>query len=152
MSPARRPRGRPHAPTDPGAAKQPFDIDLALRRIRAAVRAFPRAALFELAEEGFTSVFEQVVACIISVRTRDETTLVVARRLLARARTPAQMGTLGIDEIDRLIHPCTFHEDKAKNLLAIVRLAQAQHGGELPCDADALLALPGVGPKCAGLL
>src|SRR6266849_5614283 len=88
--------------------KQPFDIDLALRRIREAVRPFPKAALFELAEEGFDSVFEQLVACMISIRTRDETTLPVARRLFARARTPAEMSRLTPAETDALIGACTF--------------------------------------------
>ena len=47
--------------------KQPFDIDAALDRIEDAVRPWPKAALFQLAEEGFTSTFEQLLACIISI-------------------------------------------------------------------------------------
>ena len=39
--------------------KRPFDIDLAMARIREAVRPFPPAALFALAEEGFNSPFER---------------------------------------------------------------------------------------------
>ena len=57
-------------------AKRPFDIDLVMARIGEAVRTFPKAAMFELADEGFGSPFEQLVACIISIRTRDEMTLV----------------------------------------------------------------------------
>ncbi|HEV2121547.1 MAG TPA: endonuclease III, partial [Chloroflexota bacterium] len=57
-------------------------------RIGEAVRPFPKAALFELADDGFGSVFEQLVACIISIRTRDEVTLPVARKLFQHARTP----------------------------------------------------------------
>ena len=68
--------------------KRPFDVDQALSRIEEAVRPFPKAAMFELADEGFASPFEQLVACIISIRTRDEVTLVCARRLFALARTP----------------------------------------------------------------
>ena len=52
--------------------KQPFDIETALTRIRAAVAPFPKAAMFELAERGHSSPFEQLVACIISIRTFDE--------------------------------------------------------------------------------
>lgn len=73
--------------------KRPFDIEVALARIEEAVRPWPKAALFQLAEEGFTSVFEQLLACIVSIRTFDEVTLPVSRRLFARARTrsPAAM-------------------------------------------------------------
>ena len=50
--------------------KQPFDVDLAFEHIRAAVSPFPKAAMFELAEDGFVSPFELLVACIISIRTQ----------------------------------------------------------------------------------
>ena len=41
--------------------------------------------LFQLYDEGHTSAFEMLVACLISVRTRDETSLTMARQLFARA-------------------------------------------------------------------
>ena len=49
-----------------------FQIDVAMARVREAVRPFPRAMLFELYDRGYTSPFEILVACLISVRTRDE--------------------------------------------------------------------------------
>src|SRR5690349_2931468 len=55
--------------------KQPFDIDQAMDRIRDAVKPFPKAAMFELAERGYSSPFEQLIACLISVRTYDEVSL-----------------------------------------------------------------------------
>ena len=60
---------------------RPFDVDLAVERLREAVRPLPKAAMFQLADEGFDSLFEQIVACIISIRTYEETTLPTARRL-----------------------------------------------------------------------
>ena len=72
-------------------SKLPFDVDQVFLRVREAVRPFPKAALFELAEEGFRSPFEQLVACIISTRTLDEVTLPTARRLFALARTPLEV-------------------------------------------------------------
>jgi endonuclease III len=44
--------------------KRPFVIDVAMARIHEAIRPFPQAALFALAEEGFSSPFELLVACI----------------------------------------------------------------------------------------
>ena len=67
--------------------KLPFDISVAIPRIRKAVEPFPKAAMFELAEQGFDSPFEQLVACIISIRTLDEVMLPTARGLFDRART-----------------------------------------------------------------
>ncbi len=128
-----------------------FDIDTAMERLREAVRPFPKAALFELADEGYGSPFEVLVACMISIRTRDETTLPVARRLFARARTPGQVGALTVAELDTLIGACTYHEAKAAQIHELAERVVAEYGGELPCERDVLLSLRGVGPKCGAL-
>lgn len=129
-----------------------FPIAPALRKVRAAVRPYPRAALFELADEGYRSVFELLAACLISIRTRDEVTLPTARRLFGRARTPAEVVALTTEEIDSLIGACSFHRPKAIQIHSIARSALDEHGGELPCDRNTLLAMKGVGPKCANLV
>jgi endonuclease III len=132
--------------------KQPFDINLMMRRIREAVRPFPQAAMFELAAEGFTSPFEQLVACIISIRTRDEVMLPTARRLFERARTPLAVSRLAPREIDELIRACTFHERKAAQIHEIARRVVDEYSGQLPCDAEVLRSFRGVGEKCANLV
>lgn len=132
--------------------KRPFDIDAAMARIEEAVRPYPKAALFELAAEGFASPFEQLVACIISIRTRDETTLPCARRLFAHARTPAELAALSVETIDEAIRDSTFHEAKAPQLRDLARHLVDAYDGDLPCDEAVLLSLKGVGPKCAHLV
>lgn len=132
--------------------KQPFEIDWVMQQVRAAVRPFPKAALFELAEEGYRSPFEQLIACIISIRTRDEMTLPIARQLFQRARTPATISQLTPDEIDALIGESTFHESKAKQIWAIAQRVLQDYQGSLPCDATTLMSFAGVGPKCANLV
>ena len=132
--------------------KRAFDIEIAMARVRSAVAPYPKAALFELAAEGHTSVFEILTACILSIRTRDETTLPVARQLFARARTPAEMARLSVEEIDDLIGTCTFHEAKAGQIREIARRALEDHGGTVPCNEEVLLSFRGVGPKCANLV
>jgi endonuclease-3 len=131
---------------------EPFDIGIALDRIEEAVRPWPKAALFQLSDEGYVSTFEQLLACIISIRTYDEVTLPVSRKLFARAHTPAAVGQLTWEELDALISPCTFHERKANQILAIAREVEQRFGATLPCDRDVLLSFAGVGPKCANLV
>jgi endonuclease III len=134
------------------APKRPFDIDQVIRRIRAAMRPFPKAAMFELADDGFSSPFEQLVACIISIRTRDEVTIPTARRLFARARTPLEVSRLTSREIDQLIRASTFHERKTRQILRIARRVVDEYEGALPCEAETLLSFEGVGTKCANLV
>jgi len=132
--------------------KKLFDIDQALKRISDAVRPFPKAAMFELAEEGFNSAFEQLVACMISIRTYDEVSLPTARRLFARARTPAQMRQLTVAEIANLINTSTFYERKAGQIHEIANRIMDEYNGELPCEGEILLSFSGIGPKCANLV
>ncbi len=133
-------------------SKKPFDIDKALSAIEQAVKPWPKAAMFELAEAGFDTPFEQLVACMISIRTYDEVTVPTARKLFERARTPAQVSKLTAAEIDSLIHACTFHDRKAEQIRAIAQQVEAEYGGKLPCDEEVMRSFPGVGPKCAHLV
>ena len=132
--------------------KSPFEIGTAISRIRKAVEPFPKAALFELAEKGFDSPFEQLVACIISIRTYDEVMLPVALKLFERARTPEEIVKLAPEEIDEMIRQSTFHERKARQIHEIARRIVDEYDGKLPCDAEVLMSFSGVGPKCANLV
>lgn len=132
--------------------KRPFDIDEMVARLRVAVRPFRKAAMFELAEDGYSSPFEQLIACILSTRTRDETTAPTARALFAVARTPEAMRKLTPAEIDALIHPCTFHAPKSWQIHEIARRIVEEFGGSVPRSREALMSLRGVGDKCANLV
>jgi endonuclease-3 len=130
----------------------PFDIAEVVRRIRKAVEPFPKAAMFDLADRGWTTPFQQLVACMISIRTTDEVMLPTAIRLFDRASTPAEMARLSVDEIDALIHACAFHHGKAGQIREIAERLVAEHGGELGCDEALMLSFRGVGPKCTNLV
>lgn len=142
---------RAAASTRSAAPKRPFEIGRMLARIRRAVRPLPKAAMFALAEEGYTSLFHQLVACILSIRTYDEVSLVAARRLFEAAPTPDGIARLSPAAIDRLIGDTTFHEAKARQISEIAKETVARFGDTLPCDAEVLRSFRGVGPKCAHL-
>ena len=131
--------------------KLPFDIDTVMRRVRAAVVDLPDAAMFALRDLGFGSVFQQLVACIISIRTTDEVSLPTALALLEQAPAPSDIAALEISDIDSAIRSSTFHGAKAAQIHAIARRTVEEFGGELPADHDVLLSFAGVGPKCANL-
>lgn len=140
-----RPGDKAHGP------KLPFDIDVVMLRIRQATLKYPPAALFQLAQEGFKSPFEQLVACVISIRTYDEDTLVMGRRLFERARTPEEMLSLSVEEIDECIRNSSYHANKARQIHAMAAKIVAAYGGELPCDETVIRSFEGVGLKCTNL-
>jgi len=107
--------------------------------------------MFDLADRGHDSLFEQLVACVISIRTRDEVSLPVALELFKRASTPAAIAKLSATQIDALIRASTFHRTKADTIRAIAIRTVNEFGGKLPCNVDVLTSFKGVGPKCANL-
>lgn len=129
----------------------PFSIDTVILRLREAVRPYPKAAMFELAARGYRSPFEQLIACLISIRTYDEVSLPVSRRLFERANTPVAMVKLTPGEINELIRECTYHEPKSKQIWEISDRIIKEFDGELPCDYDTFISFSGIGPKCANL-
>lgn len=131
--------------------KRPFDINAVMERVGDAVSGMPLPSMFQLAEEGFTTPFEQLVACIISIRTYEEVSLPVSRRLFAAARTPAQIAALEVGRIEALIRESTFSDRKAVQVKEIARQTLDRFGGELPCDQAVMQGFTGVGPKCANL-
>ncbi len=131
--------------------KEPFDFDEAFRRLRATVAGLPKAAMFELRDRGYGSLFEQLVASLVSARTRDETTIPVCLRLLAAARTPEAMASLDEPTLVRLLHGATFPEPKARDILALSRRIVTELGGVVPDTPEGLMSFRGVGPKIAAL-
>jgi endonuclease-3 len=128
-----------------------FDIDVVMSRIEEAVKPFPKAAMFELAERGYDSAFEQLIACILSIRTYDEVSLPLSEALFAVARTAESIANLTPAAILEIIQKSTFAERKAQQIQAIAQQVVDEYDGELPCDRDLMLSFAGVGPKCANL-
>ncbi|HUQ97493.1 MAG TPA: endonuclease III [Chitinophagaceae bacterium] len=131
--------------------KRPFDLETVLKNIEKAVSRYPKAAMFELYERGYNTLFEQLISCIISIRTLDETTIPVALRLFAVARTPKELLKLTPQQLEEILHGSTFPGQKAHTMLGVAKAAAEQYNDTLPADFTALTALKGVGPKCANL-
>jgi endonuclease-3 len=113
---------------------------------------FPKPLIDGMGEEEARNPFRILIATILSLRTKDTMTAVVAPRLFAAADTPEKMLALSEDEIAALIYPVGFYRNKARTIRTICQILIDQYGGEVPANLDALLALPGVGRKTANLV
>jgi endonuclease III len=131
--------------------KPNFDLHSVLSLVEKAITPFPKAAMFELRERGYDSLFEQLISCIISIRTLDEITIPVSLRLFAVAQTPEQLVALSPEQLTELLYSTTYPDQKAHTMLGIARRTLDEFGGQLPANFDVLTSLKGVGPKCANL-
>jgi endonuclease-3 len=107
-----------------------------------------------LAEEQETSrsPFRLLVACVISLRTKDEVTAEASRRLFEIAPTPNHLAELDEERIAGAIYPAGFYNTKAAQLKKIGRIIRDDFDDEVPASEADLLAMPGVGRKTANLV
>ena len=93
-----------------------------------------------------------LVSTILSLRTKDEVTIVASKRLLEKAGSPEELKLLKAEKIENLIYPVGFYRNKAASLKKIASILLEQYNGKVPASMDALLDLPGVGRKTANLV
>ncbi len=93
-----------------------------------------------------------LLGCILSLRTKDQTTSQVAERLFKKIRSPQQLLTYSEDDIAQLIYPVGFYRRKAKNLIDISKILIHKYQSQVPSTLEELLELPGVGRKTANLV
>jgi len=127
-------------------------LEKVLARLRREVHRWRVPVVGVLAGQAVDRPFETLASTILSLRTKDAVTGAAARRLFARAATPAAVAALPVREIERLIYPVGFYRTKARSLRATCRLLLERHDGKVPRTLDELLALPGVGRKTANLV
>ncbi len=122
-----------------------------IARLRRHAPQWRRTALAEVAERR-RDPFHVLMACLLSLRTKDETTGPAAARLFALADTPGGIQALTPRRIERAIFPVGFYHTKARVLRGVCRDLLVRFGGQVPDTIDALLTLKGVGRKTANLV
>ncbi len=93
-----------------------------------------------------------LIATILSLRTKDETTRIASDKLFNRADTPEDMIRLPVDEIAELIYPVGFYRNKAKTIVEVSQVLFDEYNGIVPDDVDELMKFKGVGRKTANLV
>jgi endonuclease-3 len=138
-------------PSAPAPPRPDFPIDAVMQSLAQAMPAFAQPLIDQMGQAQQTP-FRILVATILSLRTKDTLTAVVAPRLFAAADTPAATLALGEQRLAELIYPVGFYRTKARSITQICAILLDRYAGAVPPDLDALLALPGVGRKTANLV
>jgi endonuclease-3 len=122
-----------------------------MRILRREARTW-NAPVFTSAPSAPHDPFHVLVGCLLSLRTKDETTGPATERLFALAGSPRALRALPARRIARAIYPVGFYRTKARTLRRLAGVLLERHGGRVPGTLEALLALPGVGRKTANLV
>jgi len=96
--------------------------------------------------------FQVLISCILSLRTKDKTTIEAANRLFRVADNPKSMIKLTQGRLQKLIYPVGFYRNKSRDILGISRRILKDFSGNVPRNLEGLLSLKGVGRKTANLV
>ena len=130
---------------------QDDDIDIVLRLVKKAIQQWP-ASLMEQLARGASDPFKILIACVLSLRTRDRTTEKATARLFSLAADPFSLSNLTVKTIEKAICPVGFYRTKAKQIREMSKQIGQEFQGIVPDTIEALVKLPGVGRKTANLV
>jgi len=133
------------------SSAKPVDADrkrLARQIIRGLAKSYPdaRCAL------AHNSPFQLLAATILSAQCTDERVNTVTPILFGKYPAAVDLAKARQASVEKIIHSTGFFRAKATNLRMMAKALVQRHGGEVPQDFDALVALPGVGRKTANVV
>lgn len=100
----------------------------------------------------FTTPFELVVAVMLSAQCTDERVNKTTLALFKECRTIEDFANIDIKKLEKLIHPCGFYKNKAKNIKLCAKQVLELHDGKVPNTMEELTSLAGVGRKSANVI
>jgi len=131
--------------------KQKFNIDDVISILREQFTKY-KTPVVDFIQAKTQDPFKVLVATILSARTKDETTTKVVTNLFEKVKSYIDIEKFSEAEINKMIYPVGFHNEKAKHLKQLPKVLQQIFNGIIPSEIDDLLLLPGVGRKTANLV
>ncbi len=98
------------------------------------------------------SIFELLVAVLLSAQCTDERVNKVTPALFARAKTPQAMASLDTDIIFNLIRTCGLAPKKSAAIKGLSQILVEKFNSRVPENYEELEDLPGVGHKTASVV
>lgn len=103
-------------------------------------------------ELNYKSVFELLIAVILSAQATDISVNKATDKLYPVARTPESILALGVNGLKPYIRTIGLFNSKAENMIKTCRMLIEKHDSEVPRTRDELEALAGVGRKTANVI
>ena len=99
-----------------------------------------------------TSTYTLLIAVLLSAQCTDARVNIITPVLFAKAKTPKEMISLSIGDIQKIIHSCGFSNTKSKAIWNLSKQLIEKHGAKVPGNFEDLEALPGIGHKSASVV
>ena len=100
----------------------------------------------------FETPFQLVIAVCLSAQCTDERVNKTTPTLFAKCKTIQDFADIDIQELEKIIHPCGFYKNKAKNIKLCAKQVLENFNGIVPHTMKELTSLAGVGRKSANVI
>ena len=98
------------------------------------------------------SLFELLVAVLLSAQCTDERVNQIAPKLFKIANTPEKISKMSISKIENIIRPCGLAPQKSINIFHLSKIISERFNSRVPESFNDLENLPGVGHKTASVV
>jgi len=98
------------------------------------------------------NAFKILISCLLSLRTRDENTEKVVKKLFFVAKTPKQILKLPIKKLEKLIYSSGYYKNKARTLKHVSKEILKRFKGKVPNSEQELISIKGIGRKTCNIV
>ena len=103
-----------------------------------------------LAAEKWSKPWQTLIATALSARTKDDTTIPVAKELFKKYSLE-KLAKAEEKDIQVIIRKINYHKTKSKNIINCAKILIKEYKGKVPVNLEKLVELPGVGRKTANV-
>lgn len=100
----------------------------------------------------FSSPFELLVCLILAAQCTDKRVNEVTKNIFDKYNCPEDFANMDLEELEKMIHPCGFYRNKAKNIQKASKQIIENFNGIVPDNMDDLQTLAGIGRKSANCI
>jgi len=111
-----------------------------------------RTTLNSMRKDKTINPYKILISCLLSLRTRDENTEKVVKKLFKEAKTPRQIASMPRKKLEKLIYSSGYYKNKAKTIKHVSKVLLEKYKGKVPDNKEKLLEIKGIGPKTANVV
>ena len=100
----------------------------------------------------YNKPYELLIAVVLSAQTTDVAVNQVTKKLFAKFTTLKALSNASYEQVAAILKTLGLYQTKSKHVLTIAKMLLEKFEGQVPCEKEQLLTLPGVGIKTANVV
>lgn len=98
------------------------------------------------------TIYRMLIGTILAQRNTDASTNKAMKLLFSKYKTVKQIADAPIKNLEKLVKITGFYHVKARRIRNVSKILLKKYKGKVPKDFEALVSIPGIGRKTAGIV